>query len=68
MSMLLLAISYFLSPGIAGGCLWCYQPKQKHPLLSQRMFFFFFYICAIMASFILAIIALASSMEEATAV
>ena len=27
--MLLLARSYFFSPGIAGGCLWCYQRKNS---------------------------------------
>ena len=31
MSTLLLAISYFFTPGIAGGCLWCnqHEPPRK---------------------------------------
>ena len=34
MSTLLLAISYFFTPGIAGGCLWYNQSKA--PPLSRR--------------------------------
>ena len=36
MSALLLAISYFYPPGIAGGCLWCYQIQKERSAKTDR--------------------------------